>query len=121
MLLRRLHVVFLLLALVWTGGLTAVAQVPLTAYRVGTLAGSDPLKDGQPAAAALLDYPADVALAADGSLLIADQENWVIRRVAPDGVISTAAGARRTDRCLKARPPPTGSARSLWPPHRPER
>lgn len=48
--------------------------------------------DGGPAAAALLNTPAGVAVTADGGLLIADTGNSRIRRVAPDGTISTVAG-----------------------------
>lgn len=48
--------------------------------------------DGGPAARAKLAAPNDVAVAADGSLLIADTNSNVIRRVGPDGVIGTLAG-----------------------------
>ncbi|MEZ5396577.1 MAG: hypothetical protein R2724_27805, partial [Bryobacterales bacterium] len=48
--------------------------------------------DGAGAAAALLHSPQDVALARDGSLLIADTGNRVIRRVSPRGTITTYAG-----------------------------
>lgn len=49
--------------------------------------------DGGPATAAQLNWPADVALAADGSLYIADFLNQRVRRVdAQSGVISTVAG-----------------------------
>ena len=48
--------------------------------------------DGGPATAAQLNYPRGLALEADGSLLIADTNNSRIRRVAPDGTISTFAG-----------------------------
>src|SRR5262249_12409992 len=45
-----------------------------------------------PATAATLFNPVGVATAADGSLYIADVNNFVIRRVTPDGVIKTVAG-----------------------------
>lgn len=48
--------------------------------------------DGGPATAAQLNTPTDVAVAEDGTLFIADRSNSCIRRVAPDGTISTAAG-----------------------------
>ncbi|MDX6585028.1 MAG: hypothetical protein QOI10_4212, partial [Solirubrobacterales bacterium] len=48
--------------------------------------------DGGPATAARLNYPRGLALESDGSLLIADTNNSRIRRVAPDGTISTFAG-----------------------------
>lgn len=48
--------------------------------------------DGGPAQAATFRSPTSVALGPDGSLYIADQANHRIRRVSPDGVISTVAG-----------------------------
>jgi hypothetical protein len=48
--------------------------------------------DGGPAKAAELDYPTGVATEADGTVLIADDGNYRIRSVAPNGIISTAAG-----------------------------
>jgi sugar lactone lactonase YvrE len=53
--------------------------------------------DGGPAQSALLNGPAGVAVAADGSLFIADYGNDRVRRVAPDGEISTVAGAVPAD------------------------
>ncbi|MET9931167.1 MULTISPECIES: RICIN domain-containing protein [unclassified Streptomyces] len=48
--------------------------------------------DGGPAAAARLNKPRDVVVDADGTLYIADAENHRVRKVTPDGTISTAAG-----------------------------
>ncbi|MCB1022105.1 MAG: hypothetical protein KDC27_19395, partial [Acidobacteria bacterium] len=48
--------------------------------------------DGEASSVALLQSPQDVALARDGSLLIADTGNRVIRRVSPQGKITTFAG-----------------------------
>jgi glucose/arabinose dehydrogenase len=48
--------------------------------------------DGGAATRAKLAFPRDVAVAPDGSLVIADTGNNVIRRVTPDGVIGTLAG-----------------------------
>ena len=51
--------------------------------------------DGEPATAARLSGPEGTALAADGALLIADTQNDRIRRVAPNGIITTIAGNDR--------------------------
>jgi hypothetical protein len=48
--------------------------------------------DGGPAASALLDTPEGLAFTANGSLLVSDWNNHRIRRIAPDGTISTLAG-----------------------------
>ena len=49
--------------------------------------------DGGPATAARLNYPGSVAVAADGTLYIADSWNHRIRKVDPSGVIRTIAGS----------------------------
>jgi mono/diheme cytochrome c family protein/sugar lactone lactonase YvrE len=48
--------------------------------------------DGGSAVAASLNYPTDVAVGPDRSVYIADAHNHVIRKVDPQGVITTVAG-----------------------------
>lgn len=48
--------------------------------------------DGGPATEATLDTPTGVAVGRDGSVYIADRMNHAVRKVAPDGVITTIAG-----------------------------
>jgi hypothetical protein len=49
--------------------------------------------DGGPALAASMDGPAGVAVTANGSILIADSDNNRVRRVDPDGTMTTVAGS----------------------------
>lgn len=51
------------------------------------------LGDGGPASEASLCVPVEISLGPDGSLYIADDENSRIRRIGPDGIISTVAGS----------------------------
>lgn len=48
--------------------------------------------DGGPAALAQLNEPYDVEIMPDGSMLVADAKNHVIRRIRADGTIETVAG-----------------------------
>jgi len=52
--------------------------------------------DEGPVADALLDQPHSLAVGPDQSLYILDQRNQVIRRVDPDGIITTVVGQPRT-------------------------
>ncbi|MBI1354638.1 MAG: hypothetical protein GC160_09850 [Acidobacteria bacterium] len=80
----------LLLALL--GATPLPAQTALADLRIDTFAGSDSVRDGGPASQGLLDSPAGVATDASGNIYIADQGNRLLRRVGPDGQISTVAG-----------------------------
>ncbi len=62
---------------------------------ITTVAGTGPYGfsgDGGPATLAQLNGPYGVELGPDGSLYIADRDNSRVRRVGPDGIISTVAG-----------------------------
>lgn len=48
--------------------------------------------DGGPATNARFDSPEDVAIAADGTVYVADRDNHKIRKITADGYISTLAG-----------------------------
>lgn len=66
-----------------TGVITTIAGVAAKAGFAG---------DGGPADAALLNAPAAIAADADGSVFVLDSQNFRIRRIAPDGTITTYAG-----------------------------
>lgn len=61
-------------------------------YTIATVAGSDQVGDGGPAAQAFFSALEGVALGAGGSLYLADTGDHRIRRVTPDGIIHTVAG-----------------------------
>jgi sugar lactone lactonase YvrE len=66
---------------------------------------TDPCGDGGPAVAAQLNVPHDVAVPANGTILIADTFDNRIRRVGLDGTITTVAGTGAT---CPAGPDPCG-------------
>jgi sugar lactone lactonase YvrE len=78
-----------------------VRKLDMETREVSIVAGVEPIDgaaqpgysgDGGPAIEAKLNRPVDVAVATDGSIYISDVSNHCIRKVAPDGTISTAAG-----------------------------
>lgn len=85
---RRAAVAVAAVALALPAGAAAATGV------IHTVAGSTPGfgGDGGPATAAQLAGPQDVLELRDGSVLIADTGNHRVRRVAPDGTITTFAG-----------------------------
>ena len=61
--------------------------------QVTTVAGSGQLghQDGE-ASEAQFNYPWDVAVAPDGTILVGDGYNYLIRKISPDGQVSSLAG-----------------------------
>jgi sugar lactone lactonase YvrE len=61
---------------------------------VTTLAGTGSAGDANgPATSATFFFPSSVAVAADGSIIVADTDNHRIRRIATDGTVTTVAGS----------------------------
>ncbi|MDB5267951.1 MAG: hypothetical protein JWP58_991 [Hymenobacter sp.] len=67
--------------------LSALGQVTTTAGASATKGSAD-----GPGPAARFYHPAGLAVAADGTLYVADGENHTIRKIMPDGTVSTVAG-----------------------------
>ena len=61
-------------------------------YKVAGTGRSGYSGDGGPASEAQLDHPSSIAIASDGSLYIAEWYNHCIRRIDPEGIITTIAG-----------------------------
>ena len=83
----RTPVAGLAACLACVGGAFAAGPITTFAGTAGGFAG-----DGAQATAALLNQPEGMAVAADGTVLIADARNHRIRKVAPNGIITTVAG-----------------------------
>ncbi|MBN1170986.1 MAG: hypothetical protein JXA67_02325 [Micromonosporaceae bacterium] len=79
----------------------ALAETGTSTVIAGTgTAGSS--GDGGAANAALLNHPAGVATASDGTLYLSDQGNHIVRRVTPSGTITTIAGTGKQAASSKA-------------------
>ena len=76
------------------GTITTVAGVGQA--RCSTQSNCLPLGDGGPASKAALSYPTGVAVDAAGNLFIADSVDVRVRKVSPDGTITTVAGNGNT-------------------------
>ncbi|MGX6449027.1 NHL domain-containing protein, partial [Patulibacter sp. S7RM1-6] len=80
-----------------SGGLRTVRRIELTgSKRIERFAGSSAplggIGDGGPATDAAFANPADVAVAADGTVFVADADDQRVRRIGTDGIITTVAG-----------------------------
>src|SRR4051794_31308794 len=77
---------------------SAASPGVVPATRIDTIAGRGGLHstagggDGGPALAAKMDGPSSVAVAADGTVYIADPSSFRVRAVAPDGTMRTVVG-----------------------------
>lgn len=87
--------VALALAVALSGGVAASWAVVSGASTISTLAGTGQAGftgDGGPARTARLNQPRDSAIGPDGSIFVADTFNNRIRRILPNGTITTIAG-----------------------------
>jgi YD repeat-containing protein len=75
----------------------SAAALPEIINTVGGTGGNGPIGDGGPAIAASFLSPLMFAVGPDGSVYIADQGHGRVRRVSPDGIITTVAGNGITD------------------------
>jgi RHS repeat-associated protein len=92
------------------GAIYVVDEVAERVRRIGpdgiitTIAGNrsaeDGLGDGGPATDSWLSQPEDIALGPDGSVYVADSRHGRIRRITPDGIITTVAGNGNENACL---------------------
>lgn len=98
-----------------------VLAVDLTTLQATLIAGTGErgyLGDGGPGSEAQLDYPTGVTVAPSGAVIIGDLGNDVLRRVDPDGTITTVAGVQAEDDPRRSGPaedfPMRGPAGMAW-------
>ena len=82
------HIAFAVAAAVYAH---AAGSAPIS-YMIDTVAGSSAVGDGGLALSAALSDAEGVALDSSGNIFIADANDHRVRRVSPDGSISTIAG-----------------------------
>lgn len=81
-----------LLLLIATATIPSGLSQSAVSYSIRTLAGSDFVGDGGLATAALIRHLEGVAVDNKGNIYVADADDHRIRKIAPNGVISTVAG-----------------------------
>lgn len=67
-----------------------------TSYIMTTVAGEDRVRDGKMATTVPLRAPYGFVQDSKGNIYIADRDDDRVRKVSPDGIISTVAGTGRT-------------------------
>ncbi|GAB3993629.1 hypothetical protein GCM10028807_29380 [Spirosoma daeguense] len=72
--------------------LLLLLTIPLQAQVITTIAGSNFNDDGGPATNAFLRLATGVSVDENGNIFISDQTNHLVRKVSPNGIISTIAG-----------------------------
>src|SRR5262245_23438742 len=83
------------LALLWSTLMARAAEQPYPPGTILTVAGNGKTGysgDGGPATQAALNNPQDLSIEGEGTLFVADGANDRIRKVSPDGTITTIAG-----------------------------
>jgi len=78
--------------LLLAAGEPIVGQTTYTPYTFGTLAGAARGSVDGAGTAARFDLPDDVAVDRAGNLYVADVDNFTVRKIAPDGDVTTLAG-----------------------------
>lgn len=90
---------------------------PIPSYTIETVAGTGEPSfsgDGGPATKAAIHKPTSLAVCGDGTLYIADSQNRRVRKVTPDGIITTFVGTGEAKRQTDPRDAATTNLSSLY-------
>ncbi|HTF27913.1 MAG TPA: hypothetical protein VK625_03665, partial [Flavitalea sp.] len=87
--LTRIFVVFLIFMM----GVINMTDAQIIDHYAGVAGYPGWAGDGMPATMAQMDYPVDITVDIDGNVYIADMNNHAIRKITPNGIISTIAGS----------------------------
>lgn len=93
----NVHRSFLFLGSLLVSATGMWGQTASTYYKIDTVAGNYPLGDNGPAARALLFGPKGVAVDRAGNVYVADERNSRVRKITPQGAITTLARIRCKD------------------------